>query len=295
MNQEVFKKIALIESKFKPNEKEYIDIKARLNGLAEQKQNDKIQTAYNYQVQQYIEYMQLKTPQEHQRFILPQLRGLCKLADLHLPNVCYPPKLDVECESKCAFATAWRNSFFCQTCSRMPIAQFMEQMEMTKNVKNYDDYLFSKIIWNIVKQIGLKVGNRYDFMCTPAYLKNCANCKDICEETKKKFGSEWKIYAAGLKTIDEAYALALKLKVLDISSIIFKLQKFVNMARNSTVATWEEVNDLIELLNLIPSSIKRAISASILEPQGIRLFGITDQKPSQIQVWLEKFIDGKLK
>ncbi len=296
MNQEVFKKIAFIETKFNPNDKEYMEIKFRLNELANQKQTDKIRISYNYQVKQYVEYMQLKTPIQSQRFILPQLRGLCKLADLKIPNVCKPPNLDIECESKCAYSTSWKNSFFCQTCARLPIAQFMEQIEITKNVKNYDDYLFAKMIWNIVKTIGLKVGTRYDFMCTPAYLKNCENCQDICIQTKNKFGQEWKIYASGLRCIDEAYSLALKLKMFDITSIVIKLQKFIKMVEVQKVATWDEVNDLIELLDLIPFFIKRAISTSILEPQGIRLFGLIEtKKPNLLQIWFEKFIDGKLK
>ncbi len=293
LHQQIKLRISNVEISFDSKESGYLEIKKRLNDLASKK-GTQFEKAYNYNVQQYIEYVQSKAI-KNQNLILPQLRQMCQLAKLNL-SICNEPKLNQECESKCHFDnnSSWRNSMFCQICADTPIARFIEQIEMTKQVSNYDNYLFNKIIWMIVKQFGMKTNKKYDFMCTPNYLKNCKNCAQLCNDNfKKKFGTEWKIYASGLRFIDEAMTVASKLKALDIVQPILLIDKFIKMVQNEQVASWIEINELIDLLNIIPLFVKRAISTVLLEPQGIRLFSASLQdttKKSQFQIWLEKLL-----
>ncbi len=287
LHSQIKSKIANIEISFSTSDPQYAEIKKRLNDLAVQK-GTKFEQAYKYNVEQYIQYVQSKAI-KNQNLIIVSLRQMCQLAKLNL-SICNEPKLNHECESKCNFDDSkWRNTMFCQICANTPIALFIEQIEMTKQVSNYDNYLFAKIIFQVLKELGKKTGKRYDFMCTPNYLKG--KYLSICKDFPLKFGTEWKLYARGICFVDEATNVVSKVKMLDIVKPILLLDKFVKMVMNQQVASWNEINELIDLLNLIPSFIKKAVSTTILEPQGIRLFATTNEtKKSQLQIWLEDLL-----
>jgi hypothetical protein len=228
--------------------------------------------------------------------LVSELRAIDEVCKVHNLK---PSELDKDCEEKCTFEKdGYEHTLFCQFCRQTPVAKFIEQLELSQdNINDYTkQYFFAQIIWQIIRELGVNSQETYKTICEEKVEDpKCKNCHYYCSIAQKEFGHEqdWKVYARGLRFVDDLKE-TMYAKFDLVAKPLALLKRLTEKVINHQNADWNDISGLVELLDILPDFLKRAVSVKLLEPRGIRLFQAGVKTKSYAQQAMEKFLDWQL-
>jgi len=127
---------------------------------------------------------------------------------------------------------------------------------------------------------------------------NCYMCVQSCEDAKRYTKGDINIYASGFRIVNilstftqqkTTAAKAANVIVPDaVKRVVSLLVRLVEKAELNQMLEWQDLSDLVELLQFVPDFVFYSIQSKYLEPQGIQ---IVRTKHTTSWDWLQSLLN----